>query len=71
MAVKNSNSSPEDLIQCVVDVSKGNCALPKLAVREKSSSRHLDQSLAFLLLSRWNSEKSKVRQWSARKLEKT
>ena len=71
MKIKNFDSPPEDLIQGVVDVSKADRALPKLAVQEKSLPRHLNQSLAFLALSLRNSEKSKVRQSSARKLEKT
>ena len=54
---KYSYSSPENFIQCVVNISKGNRALPKFSVREKSLSGHLDQSLVFLLLRCRNSEK--------------
>ena len=59
---KYSYSSPENFIQCVVNISKGNRALPKFSVREKSLSGHLDQSLVFLLLCCRNSEKSEMKQ---------
>ena len=58
---KYSYSSPENFIQCVVNISKGNRALPKFSVGEKSLSGHLDQSLVFLLLRCRNSEKSEMK----------